>query len=653
MYESHFNLTQPPFSIAPDPAFLYLSSAHREALAHLMYGFTHGGFVLITGEVGTGKTTLLRNLIKQTPPDLDVAFILNPRLTVRELLATLCDELGIPYDADRTTTVKQYLDQITRHLLEAHRHGRSTVMIIDEAQNLSPAVLEQVRLLTNLETDERKLLRIILIGQPELTELLERQELRQLAQRITARYHLGSLNRPDTYAYVMHRLSRAGGNPHLFSQAALRRLFRLSRGTPRLINVIADRALLGAYAAGARQVTARIVSRAAGEVLGKRVTYSRWWLGAAVAVGVAGATWALLGTSGFPELATRTAEPDQTAKAGRSPEPSVPNAVPAAAAPTMSEPPTAPVFREAPSAPGPTPTPMPSGTETQTPTEVADADILATVPANAPTETVPAPATRLPATPSPPDASGDTIITPASYEQMQAERRARTAAQATPRLTPAPATSPPAAAESVEAISRPQGSAFVNRRLAYGAVFERWGVDFGQADPEQIPCDFAPSAGLQCLTERGGWSEIRRLDLPVVLELWDGSASPYYAALTAMADANVTLTVGGRTVQTTQHALRDQWSGAYVVLWQTPPGYYGSIRVGQTHETVGWLRQQLTALVTRPLASPTPNQFDESLAEAVREFQANEGLLTDGIVGPATWIRLADRLNLPQPSLAG
>ena len=159
MYEAHFQLDQTPFSIAPDPAFLYLSDGHREALAHLTYGFSHGGFVLITGEVGTGKTTLLRNLIKQTPEDLDVAFVLNPRLTVRELLETLCDELGVSYPRGASLSVKQYIDALNRHLLATHQQGRGTVVIIDEAQNLSPAVLEQIRLLTNLETDKRKLLR--------------------------------------------------------------------------------------------------------------------------------------------------------------------------------------------------------------------------------------------------------------------------------------------------------------------------------------------------------------------------------------------------------------------------------------------------------------------------------------------------------------
>jgi len=273
MYQEHFGLIQPPFSIAPDPNFLFLSSSHQEALAHLMYGFAHGGFVLITGEVGTGKTTLLRNLLDRTPPDLDVAFILNPRLTVRELLETVCDELGVAYVAGQLQSVKQYIDVLNKHLLQTHQAGRSTVVIIDEAQNLSPAVLEQIRLLTNLETNEKKLLRIILLGQPELGEMLDRTELRQLAQRITARYHLATLSREDVEEYLGHRLARAGGNPNIFSNSAVRALYRLSKGTPRLINVIADRAMLGAYVAGKLQIDGSLVEAAAREVLGK----VPWW----------------------------------------------------------------------------------------------------------------------------------------------------------------------------------------------------------------------------------------------------------------------------------------------------------------------------------------------------------------------------------------
>lgn len=267
MYLEHFRFNREPFSIAPDPGFLYLSAGHNEAFSHLQYGLSHGGFVLITGEVGTGKTTLLRNLVRGTPDNMDIAFILNPRLTAKELLETICDELAIHYDRTTTVSIKHFIDLLTRHLLQAHRSGRTTVLVIDEAQNLAPAVLEQIRLLTNLETDERKLLRIILIGQPELDEMLARTELRQLSQRITARYRLGPLSAAETQAYVAHRLSTAGGRPGLFTDAAVRLLHRRTGGIPRLINIVADRALLGAYARGIHEVDVEILRQAAREVL--------------------------------------------------------------------------------------------------------------------------------------------------------------------------------------------------------------------------------------------------------------------------------------------------------------------------------------------------------------------------------------------------
>ena len=633
MYEQHFNLNQLPFSIAPDPSFLYLSAAHREALAHLMYGFSHGGFVMVTGEVGTGKTTLLRNLVKQTPPDLDVAFILNPRLTVRELLASLCDELGIIYNPDSTTSVKQYVDLITRHLLETHRAGRSTVMIIDEAQNLSPAVLEQVRLLTNLETDDRKLLRIILIGQPELKEMLERQDLRQLAQRITARYHLGSLSREDTYAYIMHRMSRAGGNPHAFSASALRRIYSLSKGTPRLINVIADRALLGAYTLGRHQVTGHIVSRAAKEVLGQQPDRRAWWIAAATALFAAGAAWAILVPFG-----SRTPAEAPVTDAEMTPAAGTPAQATAAlpTSPAASEPTE--------SAPGSkVDQPPPSAQPVETAADETATRLAAIDPEAAEAES-PEPLT--PAGEGTP--AGEEIITPQTYARMQADGRS----EQTPSLALNPQ-SVPDAGSARSTISRPRGNNFRNQRLAYAAVFERWGVAYDAASTDQIPCDFAPSAGLQCLTERGDWSRIAQMDLPVILELWDGRPTPFHAALIGMEEGKILLGLGSETIETTQHALRDQWAGSFVVLWQTPPGYYGSLRTGQQHETVGWLRLQLSSLVDRSLASPMPNLFDENLQQAVREFQAEEGLTADGIVGPATWIRLATRLNLPQPSLAG
>ena len=268
MYTEYFKLNEPPFSLTPDPRFLFMSERHREGLAHLIYGVQQpGGFVQLTGDVGSGKTTLSRCLVKQLPPETDVALILNPRLTAIELLASVCDELRINYPAD-TGSIKVLIDALNAHLLEAHAQRRRTVLIIDEAQNLESDVLEQIRLLTNLETSQEKLLQIILIGQPELLSLLERKGLRQLAQRITARYHLLALSRRETYAYIRHRLFVAGGRDAIFTDPAMRYVYRLSGGVPRLINSICDRALLGAYAMDKRRVTAAIVRRASRETRG-------------------------------------------------------------------------------------------------------------------------------------------------------------------------------------------------------------------------------------------------------------------------------------------------------------------------------------------------------------------------------------------------
>lgn len=267
MYCKHFGIDSKPFSITPDPRFLFLSDRHREALAHLVYGVGEGGgFVQLTGEVGTGKTTLCRALLEQLPATVDVALILNPKLSGLELVAAICDELKVEYPRD-TPSLKVLVDRLNDHLLSSHAAGRRTVAVVDEAQNLATDVLEQIRLLTNLETAQAKLLQIILIGQPELQTLLARDELRQLAQRITARYHLGELDRDETRSYIIHRLRVAGGHADLIAADAMDEVYRLSGGVPRLINVICDRALLGAYVEDRRQVDVRIVRRAAAEVL--------------------------------------------------------------------------------------------------------------------------------------------------------------------------------------------------------------------------------------------------------------------------------------------------------------------------------------------------------------------------------------------------
>ncbi len=269
MYNEYFGLQESPFSIAPDPRYLYMSKEHREALAHLVYGFnSDGGFVLLTGEVGTGKTTVCRCLLEQTHDNTSIAYILNPKLTVPELLATICDELGIKYPKDNSS-IKVFVDLINAYLLDSHTQGRKAALIIDEAQNLSSEVLEQLRLLTNLETNQTKLLQIILIGQPELRDKLSKPDLRQLSQRIIARYHLGVLSRKDVGAYVSHRLSIAGLQDQLFPGPTINKLYRLSGGVPRLINVLCDRALLGTYTLNKKLVNTSTLKKAAREVFGE------------------------------------------------------------------------------------------------------------------------------------------------------------------------------------------------------------------------------------------------------------------------------------------------------------------------------------------------------------------------------------------------
>ena len=270
MYKEYFGLKEDPFSIAPDPQFLYMSSRHREALAHLIYGMkADSGFVLLTGEVGTGKTTVCRCLLGQIPDKSEIAFILNPKLSVVELLATICDELGIGYPAGNQS-VKVFIDQINLYLLKAHAEGKRTVLIIDEAQNLSIDVLEQIRLLTNLETDKRKLLQVVMLGQPELNHLLNQPELRQLSQRVTARYHLEPLSKHELQGYLSHRLAVAGVERPLFPEKTIGKLYSLTGGVPRLINLLCDRALLGAYVKEENIISPALLTEAASEVFGEK-----------------------------------------------------------------------------------------------------------------------------------------------------------------------------------------------------------------------------------------------------------------------------------------------------------------------------------------------------------------------------------------------
>jgi general secretion pathway protein A len=353
MYAQFFGLKQDPFSIAPDPRYLFMSERHREALAHLIYGLGGGGgFVLLSGEIGTGKTTVCRCFLEQIPADCNVAYIFNPKLTVTELLQTVCDEFRIPvrHEGPGTPTAKDFIDPLNAFLLASHAAGRNNVLIIDEAQNLSADVLEQLRLLTNLETNERKLLQIILIGQPELRKMLARPELEQLAQRVIARFHLDALSPGETTQYIHHRLSVAGLAGALpFDAQALQRIHQLARGVPRRINLLCDRALLGAYASGQQVVDRAIVDKAAGEVFDKTEPATRaapaagraatWGMGLLTGAALAGIAALALQGGSRPAAPPAASAAASAAKGSAAPPASAPPPTPAAASSPAGAPP--------------------------------------------------------------------------------------------------------------------------------------------------------------------------------------------------------------------------------------------------------------------------------------------------------------------------
>lgn len=523
MYKEYFGFKDEPFSIAPDPQFLYMSERHREALGHLVYGLkTNGGFVLLTGEVGTGKTTVCRCLLEQIPEDSVVAFVINPKLTVLELLETVCDELRIDYPHGNLSN-KLFIDAINLFLLDAHSKGRKTVLIIDEAQNLSPSVLEQIRLLTNLETNKQKLLQVIMLGQPELKQLLGQPELRQFAQRITARYHLEPLAQHEIKAYVDHRLAVAGVERRLFPAATIKKIYQLSGGIPRLINLLCDRSLLGAYVREQQEISPALLSEAAREIFGeqqRQKTSSTPWRWVFIA---------LLLTIGAGLLASNSG-------VGRQPQVAVP-------------------------------------------------------------------------------------VKPVANPQLELDRLEWDAQQMTR-----------------------SGS------LAYQSLFKLWG--FSYADSRGTVLEQARRHGLSLVSKRGSLGKLRQLDRPVVLILKNTPDDTFFATLTALSAESATLVVGEQSRSVPISALSTRWFGEFVLLWQSPPDYRGSLKPGDRGKLVQWLDQQMATLNGRSLSTKEEPSLTGRLLEEVRQFQKSAGLDPDGVVGPYTLIHLNSRLSGLQPTLS-
>lgn len=601
MYLDHFRFNRPPFSLTPDPSFLFLSRDHREGLAHLLYGVGEtGGFVQLTGEVGTGKTTLCRFLLDRVPENVDLALILNPRQTDLELLANICDELDIDYP-ENTDSIKVLVDRLNRHLLACHSEGRRTVLVIDEAQNLSAEVLEQIRLLTNLETPTTKLLQILLIGQPELKAMMEREDLRQLDQRITARYHLTTLSREETRAYIHHRLTVAGGRPDLFTAGAVRCVHDLSRGIPRLINILCDRALLGAYSLNRGRVDRATVKTAEREVRGKAEQRRGHTL---LALGTAALILAAVGVGiGFYRQPKGGLAEDRPAQAL---EPSAPSAVqmePLKAAtpiPPLDLPPKSP----------PTDDGAPPARDPNIPPAVAIVDAAAERLATAPV---------LPPLPPPPSEAVEPLV------------------------------------PVIEGLGNLLETEHAGTRLetAFGILLGYWHNDW-ETLPGSSGCVKALAAGLQCLEIAGGLADLRAYNRPAVLEIYDARQAPRHVVVSGLTGNTLLLDLGDEKRLVEYDAIAGFWSGRFTVLWRPPPLSQSVLAQGMRGTDVLWLRSQLDRVAELPAGSAEERRnpvFDNGLKDRVMAFQQRRQLRVDGVVGQRTLIELNAAAQADAPAL--
>lgn len=609
MYEKFFGLSDLPFSIAPNPRYLYMSHHHHEALAHLLYGVQQdGGFILLTGEVGTGKTTVCRCFLEKLPENCHVAFILNSKLTIEELLETLCDELGIAYVQD-SISVKGYLDVLNHFLLKAHAQHKKVLLIIDEAQNLSIDVLEQIRLLTNLETDQRKLLQIVLIGQPELRSLFEKQELRQLAQRITARYHLKHLSLQETDAYIRHRLEVAGCSYELFPKPVVRMLYKLTDGIPRLINVLADRALLGAYVSGQRYVDRTIMKQAAQEVRGhKRLFSSAFWqnhfLRLKIKIALAGVFFVIAVLAVITQAVRQSEIPKPQISAGGASKDN----------PTL----TLPLLGK--------------GMEIDLKNEAEATEGQAKeAQANSGNSTLPA-------------AGEAAIVENASTHPLkdpvaELERQLTVIEQAAP-------TAPP----TLDNLWQPNWPSVADFSSALHYLYVKAGQLPSQADLQISRCRQAYSSAWQCLQQDGAsFTDLQNLPVPLILTLRQPEeVDDFYAVLTRITPSELTLAMnpallksrGITQIVITPEELARYWKGQYTLLWRAPPGYYGAIVPGTIGPEVKWLSQQMGLLYNDPALAAGISIFNEALLQRVKTFQSSVGLPADGVVGAKTLIQL-------------
>ena len=587
MYNRFFGFKERPFRLVPNPAFLYLSRMHEEVLAHLNYAAAYGeGFVEITGEVGTGKTTLCRMFLESLDENTEAAYIFNPKLDALQLLKAINDEFGIASD---TESVKTLIDRLNTFLLEQKANDKRVLLLIDEAQNLSPDVLEQLRLLSNLETTTSKLLQIILVGQPELGELLESGALRQLNQRITLTCHLVPLTFAETRAYIRHRIHVASQNPGLeFTAGAFRSIFRYSGGVPRLINIACDRALLTAYTRNKHRITNPIVKRALRELNHKstrvakpmlpreKVTLGLLFLLVFLVLGLA------VGNILFNPARKKAAAPVVHHKIqDRSALSAAQTSYPAQAGPTGGVDDSPPAAGDAP------------------PKEEQTADEAATATAESP---------------------------PLSIEPQPAPHEK-------PRPQEPELTQVIAAADAMD-----------SRAGALKAVISAWNMKMDPNPVEVLDGDtyFRLSArysNMEIVQARGNLNLIRKLNLPAIVEFPHPDGSGFrYLAVTGMRTDEVLLSDGEKAFSVPSTVMETAWNGRVHILWKNHFNYTGVVPINSPGDVILSLKGHLKAL-GYPVGEMDA-AYDIVTRETIERIQARHGLEVDGMVGPQTKIVL-------------
>jgi general secretion pathway protein A len=590
IYLQYFALAREPFSIVPDPGFLYPSIYHRQAVAHLKYGLDReGGFILLTGEVGTGKTTLTRTMIKRIPPHVRVAYILNSKLNVADVLASICDELDItlPNPSELSLTkqsfTKQCIDALNRDLLAAHTEGKKTLIVLEEAQNLTPEVLETLRLLSNLETSTHKLLHILLVGQPELLDILAQQELRQLNQRVVSRFHLSPLDKNDISNYINHRLHRAGAKRPIFEAGCAAMLFRLTGGVPRLINLVCHQSLVAAYSTGAQTVSAKLVKQAATEILseskessGKKIPLLGFVVALVLVAGLiikfspAELSSGLLSGGTLPVSAAET-----------------PIAKPLSPEPLNSEP--------------------------------LNSEPLVSEPLNSEPVTI-EPVTIEPVTIEPLATESLPVIPSAAITNNEV-------------LSPAP--------ELKQSEPTVNGNPFVG-------LLALWGVQATDVFSQEELAAVASQTNLRAeKVSLGDMADLEQINRPGIVWLAEESGYLKSYVLETVGVSVVGLQDRHGSLQVSLEDFSQRWNGIYLYLWRAPDSYIAPLSAAlkgieniSNPELVDWLQAQLAGLDNNSDIIISGGRYTAAIAQQVLSFQQQQGLVADGILGRETLMRL-------------